>query len=151
MQKPNPSKVFLICPVRNVSEEVKAKILAYVHELESRGREVYYPDRDNPHQNTDKIGVLICGFNRRKMVGADEIHVWYDKSSDGSKFDLGMFFVISTLPYIPRSQESARYRQITIVNIEDVRPTPHKSFENILLYWSKEQKLDPYFWNRIIE
>lgn len=142
--------IFLICPVRNASQAVREKIASYVNGLEALGHEVYWPDRDNPHQNTDKIGILIIDYNRRKMLEADEIHIWYDKNSTGSIFDLGMFFVISLLPYHPYMY-THQYRKFVIVNIEDIKPTPHKSFENVLLYWFTEQNRDPDFWNRIIE
>lgn len=121
--------VFIIRPVRNVTEEVKTKIAAYVAELESQGYKVYDPDRDNPYQETDLIGMKIIKYNRHQMYVADEIHIWYDKGSTGSIFDIGMFFAFVHV---------GDFKKFVIINREDVIPTPSKSFENVILALEKE-------------
>lgn len=122
-------KIFILRPVRNVTEEVKVKIVAYVAELEKQGHEVYDPERDNPYQDTDKIGIQIISHNCRKMIEADEIHIWYDKSSTGSIFDIGMFYMfVNTLDF----------KKFVIINQDNIVPTPHKSFENVILALEKE-------------
>lgn len=127
---PKPKKkVFVICPVRNVSEETNNKIAAYVAKLESEGYELYWPRRDNPHQNTDNIGIEICEYNRKRMLAADEIHIWYDKGSTGSIFDIGMFFAFVHV---------GDFKKFVIINREDVASTPGKSFENVILTLAKE-------------
>lgn len=129
MAKPNEKKkVFIICPVREIKEEVKIKLTAYIMKLESEGHEVYWPYQDNPHQNTDKIGISICEYNRKKMLMADEVHVWYDKNSTGSIFDIGMFFM-----FVHND-----FKKLVIINREDIVPTPEKSFENVILALAKE-------------
>ncbi|OGD30898.1 hypothetical protein A2833_03125 [Candidatus Azambacteria bacterium RIFCSPHIGHO2_01_FULL_44_55] len=127
-------KIFVICPVRNVSKKVRNKIDGYVYYMESNGYEVYWPDQDNPYQNTDRVGFLICDYNRERMLEADEVHIWYDKNSIGFVFDLGMFFIILRLQ---------RPKKFVIINTADVKPTPHKSFENVLIDLS--QRLNQYF------
>ena len=117
-------KIFLICPVRNVPPKVEAKIKLYVASKEKEDYEVYWPARDTNQQ--DHIGLRICKDNRLAIVMADEIHVWYDKTSEGSKFDLGM--VLMMLYF-----SEQRYQKIVIANPEEVQPTPKKSLENVLI------------------
>src|SRR3989344_85760 len=89
------ANVFLICPVRNVDRELNEKLKKYVEYLESERRRVYWPTRDT--DQTDPIGYKICKTNFLAMFEADEIHVWYDESSAGSKFDLGGLFAMIVL------------------------------------------------------
>ncbi len=127
----NHMRIFIMCPVRNAKPETNDKIAAYVAKLESEGYEVYWPHRDNPYQKTDPIGLEIILCNREKMVGADEIHIWYDKDSTGSIFDLGMFFALV------RTQV---FKKFVIINRDDIEPTSHKSFENIVLAFEKRYR-----------
>ena len=144
-------KIFVICPVRRhrigflkrISQSIvwlffgvedewtknQNAIKAYVSWLEANCYDVYWPARDNPHQKTDKIGMSICGYNREKMFWADEIHIWYDKNSMGSIFDIGMFFAFSG---------TNNFKKFVIINSKDVKPTPRKSFENIILALAKK-------------
>ena len=119
-------KIFLICSVREVTDEEKAAQLKYVGKLEAEGHEVYWPTRDNEHQDTDKVGLQICKKNAQEMLESDEVHVWYSQKSEGSKFDLGMAFVIL------RTTDPGSL-VFVLANPEAVRKTPHKSFENVLL------------------
>ena len=144
-------KIFVICPVRrphvgflrrvfqrvlNILFSIEDQwtktqdaIKACVIKLEKEGHEVYWPARDNPYQNTDKIGIQIITFNRQKMLLADEIHVWYYKTSAGSNFDYGMFFAFVRVN---------GFKKFVIINRKDIVPTPHKSFENVILTLAKE-------------
>lgn len=149
---PKPKKkIFVICPVRppktgplkkifrkitnllfgtaNQWTKKQDAIRAYVAKLEAEGNEVYWPARDNPYQKTDKIGIKICEHNRGKMFWADEIHIWYDKNSIGSIFDIGMFFAFVGNKY---------FKKFIIINGKDVARTPHKSFENVVLTLAKK-------------
>lgn len=144
-------KIFVVCPVRrphveflkrafqNVIgfifsfedkwEKTQNLIKEYVSKLEAKGYEVYWPARDNPYQNTDKVGIQIITHNRQKMWEADEVHIWYDKGSVGSIFDIGMFFAFVHIN---------GFKKFVIINREDIMPTPHKSFENVILALAKE-------------
>ncbi len=145
-------KIFVICPVRrpkvgflkNILQSVvwlfleteedkwiktQNAIKAYVAKLEANGCDVYWPPRDNPFQKTDKNGVDICGYNREKMFWADEIHIWYDKNSMGSIFDIGMFVAFSG---------TNNFKKFVIINRENIARTPYKSFENVILALAKE-------------
>lgn len=144
-------RVFVICPVRRPKigflrmvfqkffnllfdaadqwTKNQKTIGAYVAQLEARGYDVYWPTRDNPHQKTDKIGITICEYNREKMFWAHEVHIWYDKNSMGSIFDIGMFLMFTL---------AIGFKKFIIINPEDIAPTPHKSFENVVLALAKE-------------
>lgn len=124
-----PKKVFIIRPVRNVTEEIRIKISHYVAVLERQGYRVYNPECDNPHQESDHIGIKIIKHNFQEMLMADEIHIWYEKTSPGSIFDIGMFFAFV---------HAIDFKKFVIINREDIAPTPHKSFENVVLALEKE-------------
>jgi nucleoside 2-deoxyribosyltransferase len=111
-------KVFLICPVRGATDKETKEIDGYVKSLEDKGIEVYWPARDTCQ--TDPIGYAICCANWNAIREADEIHVWYNPTSQGSLFDLGMAFELC--------------KPIFLANRKSVAPTDGKSFANFLLY-----------------
>ena len=115
-------KVFLICPVRNATGEQIARIKCYKKELKASGVELFYPADDNPLEHTDNIGYEICRANADAIKAADEIHIFWDKTSSGSLFDLGVAFGLG--------------KRLFIVNIEEVERTQMKSFANMILSWS---------------
>ncbi len=114
-------RVFLICPVRDVTEEEKKFIDNYVAGLEADGYKVHNPHRDT-NQN-DPIGYKICGENRKAIIEADEVHIYFKPKSKGTLFDLGMAFM---------SQ-----KPVKLINREQIKPSPEKSFENVLLELDK--------------
>lgn len=129
--------IFLICPVRAFlfpdgtpkpdellrpkKKVEKAAIVAYVAKLESEGAKVYWPMRDT--DQTDPHGWDICSKNFLAILGADEIHVWYDPASTG--FDLGIVFALFRIGFFKW--------KVIIANPEGVHPTTLKSFDNVLL------------------
>lgn len=110
-------KIFLICPVRGIADEGQSAIARYVLNLVRAGHMVHWPLRDTDQD--DLVGLRICQDNRRAIEDADEIHVWWNGKSQGSIFDLGMAFALR--------------KKIVLVNSDSVRPTPRKSFNNVLL------------------
>lgn len=110
-------KIFLICPVRGITEEEKVVIEKYVLDLEKTGHTVHWPPRDT-NQN-DSIGLRICQDNRQAIEESDEIHIWWNEKSQGSLFDFGMAFALG--------------KKIVLINPESVQKTPAKSFNNVLL------------------
>lgn len=139
-------RIFVICPVRppktGFLKMIFQKVLnslsgaidpwaknqnaikEYVAKLEADDYDVYWPPRDNPYQKIDKNGIFICEHNREKMFWAHEIHIWYDKNSTGSVFDIGMFFMFV---------RTHSFKKFVIINREDIAPTSYKSFENVIL------------------
>jgi len=113
--------IFLICPVRNATEEQKEKMGEYIHNLEEEGNVVYYPARDT--NQVDSTSYRICTDNRTAIENSDEVHIFWDINSLGSLFDLGMIFALR--------------KKVVIANPESVDTTTTKSFTNMLTYWSK--------------
>lgn len=121
--EPNEKRtVFLICPITGSSEEVQGRIAAYVAKLEEGGLSVYWPKRDT--DQSDPHGWAIFSSDSTAIMDAGEVHVWWDPKSRGSLSDVGMVFMLYRLGFHVR---------VVIANPEDMQPTPHKSFENILL------------------
>lgn len=118
--------VFLICPVRDANPEQKRLMEEYINKLESEGKIVYYPARDT--NQIDETGYRICCDNREAIFESKEIHLFYDLTSQGSLFDLGMTFMADLLIGKP----------IILVNKDDIESTPHKSFSNMIVEWSKQ-------------
>lgn len=116
-------KVFLISPVRNADPAVKALVEAYVTDLETHGHTVHWPARDTK-QNDPTGGWNICVTNFTKMFEADEVHVWYEKTSAGSLFDMGGLFMLVELMKMKKP--------IVIANEVDVEDKEPKSFFKVL-------------------
>jgi len=112
-------KIYLICPVRKATHGQQRLLEEYVYQLRQKGHEVYYPPNDNPYEHTDTIGVDICLDLKRAIEEADEIHIYWDKSSEGSLVDLGMIFMAEKPIKLIKAPES----------------TPNKSYANVVLNW----------------
>ncbi|PKM70119.1 MAG: hypothetical protein CVU86_07110 [Firmicutes bacterium HGW-Firmicutes-11] len=111
--------IFLICPVRNATEVQKQKMEKHISKIESQGHTIYYPARDT--DQNDGVGYRICTDNLNAMKAADEIHIFWDPSSTGTLFDLGMAFALK--------------KKLKIVNFEEVEITRSKSFSNMIRHW----------------
>jgi len=111
-------KVYLICPVRNCSEEVSKQLNDYVEGLESNGYKVHYPPRD---VDQNMSGRDICYAHANAMSDCDEVHVWWDPDSKGSHFDFGMAYILTVV------------KGIKFVVANNFEETPHKSYGNVLL------------------
>ena len=85
-------RIYLICPVRNISEDEGEFIFRYVKKLESEGCKVHYPPRD-VNQN-DKTGVNIVKAHKDAMKWSTEVHAYLNPKSEGSVFDLGMAWAL---------------------------------------------------------
>ncbi len=119
-------KIFLISPVRQCSVEQKKEIEGYVRKLEEEGHKIYWPKRDTNQE--DYIGLDICLQNGKEIILADEIHVWWDPTSSGSKFDFGVAFACLLLKDILHKEKN-----IILANKDEIKATVGKSFENVLL------------------
>ena len=110
-------KVFIICPVRNLTPEEDKEIKAYIGMLESKGIKVHYPPRDT-NQN-DSIGLRICSDNKKALRESDRIDIYLNSSSSGTLFDFGMAFAFE--------------KPIYLINRDDLKPTDGKRFVIVLL------------------
>ena len=110
-------RIFIITPVREITEDEKQFLDTYIAQLESQGYKVHFPPRDT--EQTDIVGLDICTANREAIRRATEIQIYWNAKSAGSKFDFGMVFMAE--------------KPITLINRDAVLQTPYKSFENVLL------------------
>ena len=118
-------KIFLICPVRNASENQKAFMMDYIAKLESEGNKVHYPARDT-NQVDPTGGWQICTDNSNAIKNADEVHIFWDDTSTGTLFDLGVAF--------------ASGKPLAVINSEDINISNTKSFHNLINYWFVNEK-----------
>jgi len=86
-------KYYILCPVRNITPEVKVGIDKYVEDTEKLGIKCHYPPRD-VKQDDVSGGYTICATHRRAMEKCDAVVVFWDPASSGSHFDLGMAFAL---------------------------------------------------------
>lgn len=89
---------------------------------------VYWPLEDT--NQDDPIGLRICADNRRAIWEADEVHIWFDTNSEGSIFDLGMYFAFLMI----------QKKKLIVINREHLFKTSQKSFNNVMLALEKASK-----------
>ena len=87
--------VFIICSVRKANAATREALVGYKQKLLSQG----YVNVHLPHLDTNQnaTGYEICVQNTTENIAATEIHVFYDVTSEGSHFDIGVQFVDSYL------------------------------------------------------
>jgi nucleoside 2-deoxyribosyltransferase len=110
-------KVFIICSVRGASDEYKRKLENYVDFLETQGVSVHLPHRDTNQMAT---GLAICTENMNAIKEADEVHIFYSSTSQGTHFDMGVAFALNK----------------KIVIVENEPYGEGKSYPKMLVEWS---------------
>jgi len=83
------TSIYIICSVRGGTPP---EISDYVLDMESRGYDVHFPPRDV--DQSDPTGFSICQSHRKAIMSCHEVHVFWDRTSFGSHFDLGMAFAL---------------------------------------------------------
>lgn len=115
-------KIFLISPVRKTEPEAQRRIAEYVASLEAAGHQVHWPIRDTK-QDDPTGGYEICRANFTGILDANEVHIWYDETSGGSKFDMGgVFMLVAMLGY---------EKKVVIVNDGEIVDNTTKSFYKV--------------------
>ncbi len=93
IDNPLDNKIFLICPVRNASEEQKQWIENLVKQKTEEGYIIHAPHLHT--RQTDMFGgYAICKQNADAMASSSEVDMLYDSSSTGSAFDLGVAYAL---------------------------------------------------------
>ncbi len=118
--------IFIICSVRNATEEYNKKLYAYVAELEAQGHRVHLPPRDTNQIDNETGGYRICNDNYMAIDKADEVHVSYNPVSTGTHFDLGVAFAL--------------HKKIVVFESLANEATSGKSFQNMINYWQELSK-----------
>lgn len=110
-------KAFIICSVRNATEELKEKLESFANELENKGWSIHLPHRDT---NQNATSIEICRQNYAAIKEAGTIFIFYNSGSLGTHFDMGMAFALNK----------------EIVVIENEKFNENKSFARLLAEWS---------------
>ena len=93
IDNPTENKIFLICPVRNATEEQKGWIENFVKGKCCEGYTIHAPHLHTVQ--TDLFGgYAICKQNAEATASSDEVDVYYDQNSTGSVFDLGVAYAL---------------------------------------------------------
>lgn len=112
-------KFYVICPVRRATQEQQEAIMRYIALLESEGHTVFYPPRDNVYEQSP-TGMDICRANRNAIERADIVLVYYDPTSLGSHFDLGIAFAL--------------HKPVVLIN--DPPDPGGKAFSRVIRIWA---------------
>ena len=119
LSEPKRLMIFIISPVRNISDSEKIILTDIVKRAELEGHSVYWPLRNT--DQTDNIGYAICRQNIKAMESCDEVWIWWNPESEGSVFDLGVLLCLKEYLHIP----------VKLLN--QPIATKGKSFSNIIL------------------
>lgn len=117
-------KIHIICPVRGITPEQKKEMEEYVKQLRADGHQVHYPP-DSVDQ-TDPTGYRICAAHLASMTQADEVHLFWEISSSGSHFDLGMFFALRLILGVIGKEP----KLVLVKNFQE--DTPNKSYVKVI-------------------
>jgi hypothetical protein len=117
-------RIYMLCPVTIASPIEKLILDEYAERLEEDGHVVHYPARDTD-QNAS--GFDICLTNGAAMDEADEIHLFFNSESQGSKFDLGFCFAMSFFTL------RGGNKKLEIVDIGDAKG----AWKNLLTKWEE--------------
>jgi len=101
-----------------MSEE-KRTIDNYVFNLEKDGYEVFLPYRDAPQEN--QICCKIVVPEVKAISESDEVHIFWNETSKGSHFDLGIAFYLKkplVLINNPEDVEGKSYLKVIKETIE---------------------------------
>lgn len=90
-------KIFIICSVKDADKKLRKRLERYAEKLEREGHKVHLPHRDTPQEDYTTGGFNILNINTDAIIDADEIHIFYDHGSHGSKFDLGSVWTLIRL------------------------------------------------------
>ncbi|MDD3101544.1 MAG: hypothetical protein PHE59_00120 [Patescibacteria group bacterium] len=114
--------VYIICPVRKLTDQEKERILNYVEDLEKKGYIVRCPFRDTPQE--DEVGLrIVTDHEINDILWADEIHIWWNPTSEGSLFDFAQARMLSHI----------KENKIILINVDEIEITSKKSYTNVLL------------------
>lgn len=125
---------FVICPVREATDETEIFIKEYISEQEKKGKKIYWP-KINTNQ-IDEIGARICIENVNALANSKEIKVFYDPSSKGSHFDIGNVFLLYfltdkpiSLINTPEDKEGKSF--VKLINFLDKHRAEFKNGKNL--------------------
>ena len=125
INRPIENKIFLICPVRNATLEQKKWIEAFVEEKNKENYIVHAP-----HLHTNQVDPLgwynICKQNADEIASSEEIDIYYDQSSTGSVFDLGVAYALN--------------KPLVLLNRDEITFNEEDMIDTIIKNWPFNEK-----------
>lgn len=122
---PIDNKIFLICPVRNATKEQKVWIEKFVEEKYNTGYTIHAPHL-NTRQKDLFGGYAICRQNAEALASSEEVDIYYDQSSTGSVFDLGVAYALG--------------KPLIILNKEQIEFDEKDFIDRIVVSWPYNEK-----------
>ncbi len=123
---PIENKIFLICPVRNATDEQRKSIEEFVREKYDDGYTIHAPHLHT--RQTDLFGgYAICKQNAEAVASSQEIDIYYDQSSTGSVFDLGVAYAL--------------HKPLRLLNKEDIIFNDLDLIDSIVKTWPFNEKI----------
>ena len=123
--KPIDKKIFLICPVRNATPEQKKWMEDFVIEKYKEGYTIHAPHLHTVQ--TDLFGgYAICKQNAEALASSEEVNIYYDKSSTGTAFDLGVAYALN--------------KPLVLLNEKDIVFDENNVMDNIIESWPFNKK-----------
>lgn len=120
VNNPQDNKIFLICPVRNATPEQRKWIEDFVANKHEDGYTIHAP-----HLHTRQVdlfgGYAICKQNAEAVASSTEIDIYYDQSSTGSVFDLGVAYAL--------------YKPLILLNKDEIIFNENDLIDNIVKNW----------------
>ena len=120
VDRPILNKIFLICPVRNATDEQRKWIEDFVINKNVAGYKIHAPHL-HTRQSDLLGGYAICMQNADAVATSSEIDIYYDQSSTGSVFDLGVAYAL--------------YKPLKMLNEEDVFFDDNDLIDKIIKEW----------------
>ena len=126
VDNPIDNKIFLICPVRNATDEQRKWIEDFAREKQYDGYTIHAP-----HLHTRQIdlfgGYAVCKQNAEAVASSQEIDIYYDQSSTGSVFDLGVAYAL--------------HKPLRLLNKEEITFNEEDLIDIIVKEWSLNEKV----------
>lgn len=120
---PIDKKIFLICPVRNASNDQRKWIENFVKEKHNEGYIIHAPHLHTV-QNDLFGGYAICKQNALAVATSDEIDIYYDQTSTGSVFDLGVAYALNK-PLVLLNREEIKFDDNDLIDTV-IKSWPYK-------------------------
>jgi hypothetical protein len=112
----------LISPVRNVSPEQTLEIESFKKDKTDDGFDIHVPQKDTFQK--DKFGgYSICFQNANAIAESTELYLYYDQTSKGSMFDLGIAYYLN--------------KPLTVINKDSIDFDQDDFGDQIVINWDR--------------
>ena len=126
IDNPTENKIFLICPVRNATPEQRQWIEDFTKRKYDEGFTIHAPHL-HTRQKDLFGGYAICKQNAEATASSQEIDIYYDQSSTGSVFDLGVAYAL--------------HKPLRLLNEESITFNENDMIDMVVKNWPYNEKL----------